>query len=81
MIFHNQLSATAPGTADGLNIGCKDRCGFQSETVGASGNLVVGNTSDSNDRYGFAQAAGNPNNLFLHNHATGNGVADFNLDP
>lgn len=82
-IFGNQVSSTAPGTYDGINVGCRDNCvcGFQTPTTGASGNLVLGNRANDEDRYGFAEAPGNPKNLFLLNQATGNGVANDALGP
>ena len=78
----NQLSATSPGSDwDGLNIGCKGGCAFQGPTTGASGNFVLLNKANDNARYGFAQGPGNTGNVFLLDQATGNGVANFAIDP
>ena len=83
LICQNQLSATMPAADDGLNIGCKGTCscGFQSPTTGATDNLVLGNTADNESRYGFAQATGNSGTVYANDEATGNGVANFAIDP
>jgi len=80
-VCRNEVSATGAGTADGINIGCKGDCGFQSPTTGANDNLVVDDTASFNDRYGIAQATGNTGNAYIRNEATGNGVANFAIDP
>jgi parallel beta-helix repeat protein len=82
LICGNQTSATAPGTDDGINLGCKGNCNcFHGPTTGASDNLVIGNTADHEDRYGMAQATGNDGNVYLGDEASGNGVANFAIDP
>jgi parallel beta-helix repeat protein len=85
LICNNELSATSPSsdTEDGLNVGCKGNCvcGFQTPTTGASDNVIVGNTANGEHRYGFAQATGNPGNHYVNDNASGNGVADFAIDP
>jgi len=75
-------------TSDGINVGCKDVChcglggmGFSTPSTGATANIVFGNTADNEARYGIAQATGNPGNVYLLNQATGNGVANFAIDP
>jgi parallel beta-helix repeat protein len=90
LVCRNQVSATVnPAvTSDGINIGCKDGChcglggpGFSTPSTGATGNLVIGNTANGELRYGFAQATGNPGNLYVLDQASGNGVANFAIDP
>ncbi len=88
LVLHNQVSATAvpPVTSDGINIGCKGGCNcglgsYAAPSTGATQNVVVGNTADGELRYGFAQAPGNPGNVYAADEASGNGVADFALDP
>ncbi len=90
LVCKNQVSATQDPavTSDGINIGCKDGCtcglggpGFSTPSTGATGNLVLGNTADGELRYGFAQATGNPGNLLVADQASGNGVANFAIDP
>lgn len=90
LILKNQVSATATPTvtSDGINIGCKDECncgiggpGISEPTTGATHNVVVGNTADGELRYGVAQATGNPHNVYAADEATGNGVANFAIDP
>jgi parallel beta-helix repeat protein len=90
LVCRNQVSATVgPAvTSDGINIGCKGGChcnlggpGISDPSTGATGNLILGNTANGELRYGFAQATGNPGNVFLADQASGNGVANFALDP
>ncbi len=90
LVCKNQVSATQDPavTSGGINIGCKDGChcglggpGFSTPSTGATGNLVVGNTADGELRYGFAQSTGNPGNVYLLDQASGNGVANFAIDP
>lgn len=90
LVCQNQVSATkAPAvTFDGINVGCKDGChcglggpGFSTPSTGADKNVVVGNTADGESRYGIAQATGNVDNHYPADEATGNGVADFAIDP
>lgn len=89
-VCQNQVSATrSPAvTYDGVNVGCKDGChcglggpGFSTPSTGADQNVVVGNTADGESRYGIAQATGNLDDRYPANEATGNGVADFAIDP
>ncbi|GEJ58461.1 NosD domain-containing protein [Anaeromyxobacter diazotrophicus] len=90
LILKNEVSATAtpPVTSDGINIGCKDGCncglggpGISEPTTGATHNVVVGNTADGELRYGIAQATGNPKNVYAADEASGNGTANFAIDP
>ncbi|HET6437452.1 MAG TPA: right-handed parallel beta-helix repeat-containing protein [Anaeromyxobacter sp.] len=90
LVCKNQVSATKnPAvTSDGINVGCKDGCdcnlggaGFSVPSTGATGNLLVGNTADGELRYGLAQSPGNPGNVYAADQATGNGVANFAIDP
>ncbi len=90
LVCRNQVSASVQPavTSDGINIGCKDGChcglggpGFSTPSTGATGNVVPGNTANDELRDGFAQATGNPGNLYLLDQATGNGVANFAIDP
>lgn len=85
LLCGNQLSATkAPAvTSDGVNIGCKGdcHCGAFGPSTGATGNVVVGNTARRELRWGFAQATGNGGNTYAADVATGNGVANFAIDP
>jgi parallel beta-helix repeat protein len=83
LICGNQLNATAPDASDGINIGCEGTCGcgFQQPTTGATRNLVLGNSADNEKRYGIAQATGNDQNVYFLNTATGNGVANYSIQP
>lgn len=90
LVCQNQVSATKSpaATYDGINVGCKDGChcglggpGFSTPSTGADQNVVVGNTADGESRYGIAQATGNLDNHYPADEATGNGVADFAIDP
>ncbi len=88
LILRNQVSATAtpPVTSDGINVGCKEGCvcGIgpnSTPSAGATHNRVIGNTANGELRFGIAQAPGNPDNVYAANKASGNGVADFAIDP
>lgn len=90
LVCKNQVSATVnPAvTSDGINVGCKDGChcglggaGFSTPSTGATGNLILGNTANGELRYGIAQATGNPGNVYAFDQASGNGVANFAIDP
>jgi parallel beta-helix repeat protein len=87
VIFKNNASGADNATdvgpdGDGINIGCKDGCGLQDlATTGANGNLVMHNRANQNTRYGIAQSSGNTGNIYFGNTATGNGVANFAIDP
>ena len=90
LVCKNQVTATATPavTSDGINVGCKGGCncglggaGFSLPTTGASQNIVLGNTADGELRYGIAQSTGNPGNVYPLNQATGNGTANFAIDP
>ncbi len=87
-ILLNQVSATATPavTSDGINVGCKGGCvcglgPYASPSTGATHNVVVGNVANGELRYGIAQAPGNPGNVYAADRASGNGVADFAIDP
>jgi parallel beta-helix repeat protein len=87
VVQHNDASGADNATnvgpdGDGINIGCKDGCGlFATATTGADGNVIAHNIANQNTRYGIAQATGNTANVYVANSATGNGVADFAIDP
>lgn len=82
VIRNNSVSSSAPGKADdGINVGCKDECGYQGPTTGANNNVVTDNLARNNDRYGIAQSTGNTGNVYVPNVATGNRVADYAIDP
>jgi parallel beta-helix repeat protein len=71
----------AGALGDGINVGCRDGCGFESPSTGADDNVVTDNVARDNRRYGIAEEPGNLRNVYRRNVATGNAGGDFAIGP
>jgi parallel beta-helix repeat protein len=76
-----RYNSATRATHDGINVGCRDGCGFSTPSVGADDNVVTDNLAARNGRYGIAEEPGNLRNVYARNLAFGNGARDVALGP